>query len=705
MRSSALRLVLVVMLAACGGPADDGSAGGAGIAQDALPWPISINEHSAGSSGWVELYNASDSAVDVSGWTVDDITTGGTAPKVLGSGNSVPAKGFLVVSYSGLNTASADTLNLLDGTGATIDSHTNGYAGSSVSGLCFGRQPDGGEWAPAAIACSKSASNGGSAPPASVVINEFQPGSSGWIELYNPGNASADLSGWVVDDIADGGTSPKSLASGTSIAAKGFLVVSYSGVNTASADSVNLRDDAGVTVDSHSNGYAGSSVAGLCFGRQPDGADWATAAITCTQGSANSGGTPPPVTDIRINEFYPGSAGWVELFNAGAETAVLTGWKLDDVANGGASPKTVPAGTTLIPGGVVLVSFSGINTASADEVRLLDSTGAAVDTHANFYGVDPCYGASRCYGRLPNGGTWGPAHIPCTGGSANPATAPELCQPNHSCDDGNACTTGDTCSAACVCTAGPELSCDDQNPCTNDACWPDSGCVNPTVPDGLACGASQQCVGGVCGGTEPSPCVATGGTYKTVAFTQQQECLAVAFLNKARYSQMNLITTTARDIAYDCSPGNTCGYRSAAWSTVAEYAAANGGTTTMSVGTSSLTALRTASATFVDDGLWYDTVAHTYDNRVALDNVWVHLERVYVESRSGLCLTIRDAQGASKFLSACIDPWFCGPEGCPADYLQPHVGQSRSVRGRLTDETGSWKIVIKTIRLANPAVP
>jgi hypothetical protein len=214
-----------------------------------------------------------------------------------------------------------------------------------------------------------------------------------------------------------------------------------------------------------------------------------------------------------------------------------------------------------------------------------------------------------------------------------------------------------------------------------------------------------MCFGGVCGGTEPSPCVATGGTYKTVAFTKEEECRAVLFLNKARYSQMNAITTTARDIAYDCSPGNTCGYRSAAWSTVAEYAAANGGANTLTVGTSSLLALRTESATFVDDGLWFDKVSPTWANRIALTNKWVHFERVIAKSRSGLCLSIHDGPSASEFLSACVDPWFCGPEGCPSDYLQQYVGQWVSIRGRLTNETGSWKVVIKRVRAANPAVP
>jgi hypothetical protein len=699
MRGLALLVGLGVLAVACGGTEE------LAMLDEALDTDVVINEHSAGGSGWVELANLGAGDVDVSGWTVDDVTGGGTAAKVLAAGSVVPAGGFLVVGYSGFNTASADSVNLFNGAGATIDSHPNGYAGSSIAGLCFGRQPDGGAWAAGAIPCSRGASNGGAQPPAALVINEFQAGNGGWIEIYNPGGAALDLGGWSVDDVAGGGTSPRSLAAGTRIAATGFLAVAYTGINTASADSVRLVDPSGVSVDSHANFYAGSSITGLCFGRQPDGGAWAAGAIPCTSGVSNGDGNPTPAAQVRVNEFYPGSSGWVELINVGTVAVVLNGWKVDDIAGGGASPKSIPAGTTLAPGAVVLVGYSGINTASADEVRLLDATGAAVDSHANFFAVDPCYGAGRCYGRIPDGGSWAPAHIPCSGGAANPATAPAICVPGAGCDDGDACTTGDTCSASCACAPGPARSCDDGNACTTDVCWPASGCANPAAPDGLACGGGETCLGGVCGGSEPTPCAATGGTYKTVVFTQAEECQAVAFLNRARYSQMGPIATTARDIAYDCSPASACGYRSAIWTTVAEYATAHGAAGTLTVGTASLLALRTASAGWTDDGLWYDTVEHTYANRQALNGVWVHLEKVAAVNGGGLCLLVRDAAGAANFLAACFDPWYCGPEGCPADYAQQYDGRSLSVRGRLTNETGSWRIAIKTVRNANPAIP
>lgn len=686
-------------------PCSRGASNGSSVPP--APVTVVVNEFQAGTSGWVELYNAGAAAADLTGYTVDDVTGGGSSPKAVAAGTLLQPKAFLVVSFGGINTASADAVNLLDPTGTAIDTHSNFYTGSSVSGLCFGRRPDGGAWASASIACTQGATNGEAVtPPApQLSINEFQAGSSGWVEVYNAGTTAADLTGWAVDDVAGGGSSPKAVAAGTVVPPKSFAVVSFGGVNTASADEVRLLDAAGALVDSRSNSYAGSSVAGLCFGRQPDGGAWAAGALPCTQGASNGGATPPPPAKVLINELYPGSSGFVELYNAGSDTVDLTGWKVDDVPAGGASPKAVPAGTKLLPGKVVQVAFGGVNVASADEVRLLDPAGVEVDARANAFGLDPCYGADRCWGRVPDGGPWATYHLPCSGGAANPATAPDPCLPGSPCDDGNACTSGDACSASCVCTSGPALSCDDQNPCTTDACWPASGCAHPLSPDGTFCGPSLQCMGGVCGGSTPTPCAAAGGTYKTVAFTLAEECKAVEFLNKARYSQMASITTTARDIAYDCSPASTCGYRTAAWATVAEYAAAHGVGVTQTVGTSSLVALKAASEAWTDDGLWYDTVARAFADRASLNGKTLHFESVFVESASGLCMLVRDAPGAPNYLSACVDPWFCGPEGCAADLLDKHAGTKISLRGTLTNESGSYKVAVKSYRAANPKVP
>ncbi len=254
-----------------------------------------INEFTAGSSGKVELYNGTAEAIDASGWQIDDVAGGGTAPKILVSGTIIPAGGLLVVSYGGINTASADSVRLVDGNGVQVDAHGNMYAGSSIAGLCFGRVPDGGDWATASIPCSPGASNGGAtcepgncAEPL-LTINEFSAGSGGWIEVHNAGTAVADLTGWKVDDVAGAGASPKAFPAGAQVPAGGFVSISFSGINTASADQVRLLDAVGAVVDEHASFWSGSSIAGLCFGRRPDGGAWASGAIACSRDVTNCG--------------------------------------------------------------------------------------------------------------------------------------------------------------------------------------------------------------------------------------------------------------------------------------------------------------------------------------------------------------------------------------------------------------------------------
>jgi len=292
-----------------------------------------------------------------------------------------------------------------------------------------------------------------------LVINEFTPGSSGQVEIYNGTGADIDASGWQIDDIDGGGTRPKTLGSGSVVPAGGLLVVGYSGINYASADQVRLVDGQGTEVDAHDNFWTGSSNNGLCFGRQPDGGAWADVAIACTLGSSNGGGggttcdpvacddgdpctvdscdaadqcayDPAPdgtacgtgatcsagvcagVPALTINEFQPGSGGWVEVHNAGAVAVDLTGWMVDDVADGGTKPKAFASDTWVPAGGVVSLSYSGVNTASADQVRLVDGNGATVDEHSNFW--DGSSIAGLCFGRMPDGGAWADTSIECS---------------------------------------------------------------------------------------------------------------------------------------------------------------------------------------------------------------------------------------------------------------------------------------------------
>ena len=80
------------------------------------------------------------------------------------------------------------------------------------------------------------------------------------------------------------------------------------------------------------------------------------------------------------------------------------------------------------------------------------------------------------------------------------------------CDDADACTTLDTCQGG-ACVGVFPVVCDDGDPCTDDVCDPATGdCLSPPGPDGTpcedfdACTQTDQCVSGVCAGTDPVVC-------------------------------------------------------------------------------------------------------------------------------------------------------------------------------------------------------
>ena len=185
---------------------------------------------------------------------------------------------------------------------------------------------------------------------------------------------------------------------------------------------------------------------------------------------------------IVINEFTPGTSGKIELFNADTVAVPLAGWQVDDIA-GGYAPKAI-GNVTLAPGAYLTVTYAGINYASADEVRLLDSTGALVDGRDNFYTGSSTQGL--CFGRVPDGGAWGASVIACSLGATNGCAQPV----GSACNDSNACTVGETIQAGtCACGGGTAPSCDDGNASTTDACNALTGCTHQAIDcnDGNAC--------------------------------------------------------------------------------------------------------------------------------------------------------------------------------------------------------------------------
>ncbi len=384
---------------------------------------IVINEFlpapSTGNSEWVELYNKGASAVDLSGWRVDDILGGGASPYRIPDGTIIEGNGYVVFERTfGLNNT-GDTVNLIDPEGEVIDSYE--YTRDPGRNNSIGRLPDGADNWVVFINPTKGTKN--EEEPANyddIIINEFLPapsaGNSEWVELYNKGAAAVHLGGCKIDDIIGGGTSAYRIPNGTTIEGHGFRAFGRSfGLNNT-GDSVNFIDPEGKVVDSYE--YTSNPGANNSIGRLPDGEDNWVIFENPTKGLPNKKEEPPRYDDIVINEFLPapsaGNSEWVELYNKGASAVDLSGCKIDDIVAGGTSPYRIPSGTTIEGNDYLLFERSfGLNNAG-DTVNLIDPEGAEIDSYE--YTSNP--GTNKSIGRSPDGASaWGILTTTTPGGS------------------------------------------------------------------------------------------------------------------------------------------------------------------------------------------------------------------------------------------------------------------------------------------------
>lgn len=94
--------------------------------------------------------------------------------------------------------------------------------------------------------------------------------------------------------------------------------------------------------------------------------------------------TPTPIAlgSIQLSEFMAAPADsqeWVEIYNNTASTLVLSGWKIDDIPDGGASPKDLGS-ITLSPYQYYIVDLgSGFLNNDYDSIRILNSQGQEMD--------------------------------------------------------------------------------------------------------------------------------------------------------------------------------------------------------------------------------------------------------------------------------------------------------------------------------------
>ncbi|MDF1537941.1 MAG: lamin tail domain-containing protein [Candidatus Thorarchaeota archaeon] len=383
------------------------------------------------------FHNPLGEIVDISGYVLDDLIGGGTAPYSIPFGTTIPAYGFIVfyqgVTGIGLNNA-GDTVNYLKPDGVTIlDSYV---FTTSTNDISEGRETDGSSTWTTFDTPTPGAANTVVLPNGDgVLINEFLADpyvlyTEEWIELYNPLDATVDISGYVLDDLVAGGTSPYTIPAGTTIPAHGFIVF-YEGMTgiglNNGGDTVNYLAPDGVTVlDTF---VYTSSTDDISYGRETDGAStWITFDIP-TPGETNFVSSGPG-DSILINEFLADpytlyTEEWIELYNPLDVAVDISGYILDDITAGGTPPYTIPAGT-IIPAYGYVVFYQGVTNLAlnndGDTVNFINPDGVTViDSYT--------YGSSTndvSYGRTVDGDpTWTTFTVPTPGSSNEGAALPE----------------------------------------------------------------------------------------------------------------------------------------------------------------------------------------------------------------------------------------------------------------------------------------
>lgn len=150
-------------------------------------------------------------------------------------------------------------------------------------------------------------------------------------------------------------------------------------------------------------------------------------------------------------------------------------------------------------------------------------------------------------------------------------------------------------------------------------------------------------------------------------------------MNRARLSQMTGLGNSIRAKVYDCSPLGCEAGRQRAWSNLAEI--------DLMAGSTSMSQIKAASAGWIDDGVQTNTIASTWDDRVALTNVPVGFDNLFmtkalpdISNISRYCYEVRDSPDAPDHLVACLHN--CNDCGTH-DFLEDWVGQNVALRGVL----------------------
>jgi len=343
---------------------------------------------------WIEIYNDGTSAVDVSGYTVtryNNDFTDNTA--TIPAGTTLAAEGFLVLYQDGSGSPVEGAIACLpygistdkfwfavlkDNNGTILDETFDvGFPQMVVvtEGKSWARETDGGADI-AAIDPTPGRSN--ASPPLEnselkIFINEVN--STGkWIEIYNDEDEAIEMGGYTIARYNnDNAISQVPIPAGTTVAAKGFLVL-YQGEAAPSpvegaVDCLNygissdkfwyvvLKDKEGRLVDNTfniGNPQTVTVLSGKSWARETDGAN-NIVDLDPTPGQSNT--SEPEYSELKLYVNEVNATGkWIEIYNDEDVVVDLGGYSVTRNNNdGGIGIAYIPEGTVIAAKGLLVI--------------------------------------------------------------------------------------------------------------------------------------------------------------------------------------------------------------------------------------------------------------------------------------------------------------------------------------------------------------
>ncbi|MEC7253775.1 MAG: lamin tail domain-containing protein [Candidatus Thermoplasmatota archaeon] len=394
--------------------------GGSVCINEVMPNPNGYDNATWPNGEWLELYNGGTASVDVRNWyfsnkaskvlTLDSASIVGYNASNPSTYTIAPGDYMIIARNASADFYAAnknDFMTLYDSSNGWVDEATwNSSSSSGVpSGVSLEEDPANAynDWIPTSNPTPGSINSGGGGgtggptyAQSDVIINEVMadpwpsydnetwPGGE-WVELYNNGTSTIDLTGYWLQDIAGN----------MILLDEGHLVGASSDVSSLLIHpqetrivAVNSTSNSGVLNNGQetlrlylANGSIGHEVMwssnqpGFSLEASPNGAMWQYS----TYPTPNATNAPKideitSTGDVVLNEIYPVSTmdgtsapdgEWVEFYNTGTIDVDLNGWSIiDGMGNV----------TFLDPGSIVVNSSQGSTMINAGERRLVEFT-------------------------------------------------------------------------------------------------------------------------------------------------------------------------------------------------------------------------------------------------------------------------------------------------------------------------------------------